>query len=189
MPTPTWNMHIDGLHQTLLALSCSGADGSPLDPEECFGAWRALTLATKENGSVVYLIGNGASASMASHFAADLAKNATLHTEVFSDLSLLTAVANDLGYERVFAEPLLRRARPNDMLVAISSSGCSPNILAAAETSSHLGMTLVTLTAMDPGNPLRHMGRLNFHIPAGEYGDAESCHAAILHHWMDIILV
>ncbi len=66
---------------------------------------------------------------MASHAAADLAKNAQIHTEVFSDLSLITALGNDMGYENVFVEPLRQRICPGDMLVAISSSGQSRNII------------------------------------------------------------
>ena len=80
----------------------------------------------------IYLVGNGASASMASHMASDLSKNAGLHTHVFSDPSLLTAISNDIGYEDVFALPLKGRAVKGDMLVAISSSGKSPNILKAS---------------------------------------------------------
>ena len=133
------------------------------------------------------MVGNGASASIASHFAADLAKNGGLHTEVFSDLSLITAISNDIGYEYVFSEPLKRRGRRGDMLIAISSSGKSPNILRAAKEAEMLQMKCVTLSAMSPGNPLRKIGTLNAYIPADCYGHAETCHAAILHYWMDLI--
>jgi len=125
------------------------------------------------------------SASMASHLAADLAKNARVHTEVFSDLSLITAISNDMGYAHVFSEPLSRRARVGDMLVAISSSGRSPNILAAVRAAQKCRMKVVTLSAMKTGNPLRRCGTLNVYVPAATYGFAESCHAVILHHWMD----
>ena len=67
---------------------------------------------------------------MASHFAADLAKNGRVRAEVFTDLSLITAVANDINYDSVFAEPLRWQMREGDMLVAVSSSGNSPNVVA-----------------------------------------------------------
>jgi D-sedoheptulose 7-phosphate isomerase len=137
----------------------------------------------------VYLIGNGASASMASHFAADLAKNGHLHTQVFSDLSLITAISNDLGYEHVFAEPLRRRAQPQDMLVAISSSGNSPNLLKAVDVAHEKRLTVVTLSAMQPDNALRQLGDLNVYLGAKTYGLAETAHAAVLHHWMDQVEV
>jgi D-sedoheptulose 7-phosphate isomerase len=108
-----------------------------------------------------------------------------VQTEVFTDVALLTAVANDLGYEQVFAEPLRNRCRRGDMLVAISSSGESPNVLAAAHAAVGMLATVVTLTAMRADNRLRRMGALNFYVPAKRYGPAESCHAVMLHHWMD----
>ena len=134
---------------------------------------------------VIYLIGNGASASMASHFAADLAKNADLHTQVFTDTSLITAVANDMSYDMVFVAPLRRRLKVGDMVVAISSSGNSPNVLKAVEFAASRKATVVTLSAMRPTNALRASGALNFWLPADTYGMAETGHAAILHHWMD----
>ena len=124
---------------------------------------------------------------MASHFAADLAKNAHLHTEVFTDLSLITAISNDMSYEWVFAEPLRRRANKGDILVAISSSGASKNILCATEIAQKMGLKIITLSAMSPQNPLRSEGFLNAYVSAETYGYAETCHAAILHHWMDMV--
>jgi D-sedoheptulose 7-phosphate isomerase len=117
--------------------------------------------------------------------AADLAKNAHVHTEVFTDLALITAIANDLSFQEIFSEPLKRRLTQGDMVVAISSSGESPNILRAAETTRKLGGKVITLSAMNSENPLLHLGDLNFYIPAQAYGMAETCHAAILHPWID----
>ena len=125
---------------------------------------------------------------MASHVAADLAKNGHVHTEVFSDLSLITAIANDMGYEEVFSEPLRRRMTSGDMLVAISSSGESGNVLRAVEESQMLKGVVVTLSAMNRENTLSTKGDLNFYVPAATYGLAETCHAAILHHWIDKIV-
>jgi D-sedoheptulose 7-phosphate isomerase len=122
---------------------------------------------------------------MASHISADLAKNAFLHTRVFTDLSLITAVANDLCYEEVYAEPLRRCLKPGDMVVAISSSGRSPNIIRAVEETANLGGLVITLSAMSPDNPLRTRGTYNFYVPAESYGLAETSHAAILHFWVD----
>jgi D-sedoheptulose 7-phosphate isomerase len=157
------------------------------ESEVGFDTWASLTAMVRDQGNTVYLIGNGASASMASHIAADLAKNGRLHTEVFSDLSLITAIANDLSYDKVFAMPLSQRMKRDDMLVAISSSGCSPNILEGVEEARKGGGLVVTLSAMNPENPLRRMGDLNFYVAAQGYGEAETCHAAILHYWVDLM--
>jgi D-sedoheptulose 7-phosphate isomerase len=171
----------------LQGLSFRDARGRELDPARGFALWRRLALDVRASKGTIYLVGNGASASMASHFAADLAKNGKLHTQVFSDLSLITAISNDMGYEHVFAEPLRRRGQRGDMLVAISSSGQSPNVLAAVQIARRLKMNVVSLSAMKPGNTLRQSGNLNAYVAATTYGHAETCHAAILHHWMDIV--
>jgi len=182
-----WKQEIDKLSSILYGISFLGYDGAEYGVDEGFRVWQELTIDVRNKKRTIYLIGNGASASMASHLAADLAKNAYLHTEVFSDLSLITAISNDMGYEWVFAEPLRRRAKKGDMLVAISSSGASKNILCATEIAQKIGLKIITLSAMSPQNPLRSKGFLNIYVPAETYGHAETCHAAILHHWMDMI--
>jgi D-sedoheptulose 7-phosphate isomerase len=181
-----WQRHVRDIGGLLRALSCSDGAGRSLAPDEAFAQWKQAAEACRAARRAIYLIGNGASASMASHFAADLAKNAHLHTEVFSDLSLVTAIANDMGYENVFSEPLSRRAAAGDMLVAISSSGRSPNVLKAAAVARAQGLTIVTLSGMGPDNPLRAAGDLNFYVPGQAYGYVETCHSSVLHHWMDM---
>jgi len=187
MKSTPWKQEIDKLSGILHKLSFRGYDGTEYSVDEGFRIWQELTIDVREKKRSIYLIGNGASASMASHFAADLAKNAHLHTEVFSDLSLITAISNDMGYEQVFAEPLRRRAKKGDMLVAISSSGSSKNILRAVEAAQQRGLEIVTLSGMSLQNPLRSKGVLNAYVSAETYGYAETCHAAILHHWMDMV--
>jgi D-sedoheptulose 7-phosphate isomerase len=181
-----WNDTVDRLSGLLRALEFH-ADG-PLPIDTGFAKLATLALGVFTNRRVLYAIGNGASASMASHFAADMAKNGKLHTQVFSDLSLITAVANDLAYEEVFAEPLRRVGKRGDVLVAISSSGRSPNILRAVEVARSLGVTVVTLSAMSADNPLRQAGDVNAYVPAGTYGGAETAHAAVLHQWIDLVV-
>jgi D-sedoheptulose 7-phosphate isomerase len=100
---------------------------------------------------------------------------------------LITAIANDLCYDDVFSEPLKWKMTTGDMLVAISSSGRSRNVLSACEVALSLGGYLVNLSAMKPDNPMRSLGHLNFYVPAEDYGTAETCHAGILHYWMDQI--
>jgi D-sedoheptulose 7-phosphate isomerase len=121
--TDTWQTYIDDLARVLAAASFTGRDGGELPADVGYARWRNLTLRVREQRRTVYMIGNGASASMASHFAADLAKNGRVHTQTFFDLALITAISNDISYEQVFAEPLRRRGEGGDMLVAISSSG------------------------------------------------------------------
>lgn len=182
-----WKHQVESLAALLDQLAFTNKRGKTLRVDAGFEWWQHTAVALRHNAGTVFMIGNGASASMASHFAADLAKNARLHTEVFSDLSLITAISNDMGYDHVFSEPLKRRGRQGDMLVAISSSGKSPNVLAAVKVARQHRMKIVTLTAFKPDNPLRALGDLNAYVPGLRYGESETAHAAILHHWMDVM--
>lgn len=179
-----WGDSVAVLTKHLSAVQFRRRDGFWVEIDEGFDAWR---LAARECG-YLFLIGNGASASLASHVAADLAKNAGIRTRVFSDFPLATAVSNDIGFEWVFAEPLRRHATSSDVLMAISSSGKSPNILKAVEVAREKGAMVLTLSAMEPDNPLRSLGDWNLYVPASTYGDAETCHAAILHHWINAVI-
>lgn len=182
-----WQHYAERLAALFGAVAMTDRTGAPLDVDGGFARWCDWARDVGRGRRAVYLIGNGASASMAGHFAADLAKNARLHTQVFFDPSLVTAISNDLGYEHVFAVPLRRCGREGDLLVAISSSGRSPNILAAADVARQARMRIVTLTGMAPDNPLRALGDLNVHVPGESYGLVETSHAAVLHWWMDLV--
>ena len=183
-----WDDYCSSIRELLTRLTVTDGDGKVLDRDEAFRMLETITLRIRSERKTIYCIGNGASASIASHFSADMAKNGKLHTEVFSDLALLTAISNDLGYEEVFAEPLRRRGTAGDLLAATSSSGNSPNVIRAAECAHQLGLQVITFTAMAADNRLRQMGDLNFYFPAETYGDAESVHAALLHYWIDMFL-
>lgn len=183
-----WKDKINQFSELLDDIAISLANGQPIDVDEGFVMLNDMLVDIRQNRKTVYAIGNGASASMASHFSADLAKNGKLHTQVFSDLSLITAISNDLSYDEVFAEPLRRRGFQGDLLVAISSSGNSPNIINAVTTAREMNITVVTISAMNTENKLRQMGDINVYVPALTYGDAESCHAAVLHYWIDVLV-
>ena len=187
MDTLIWTDYTSKLSHLLNQLSISNETGDKLEISTGLRRWIDYTEELRKENGVIFLIGNGASASMASHFAADLAKNGGIRSETFTDLSLITAISNDISYEQVFAEPLRQRGQKNDMLVAISSSGQSKNILAAVTVAIERGITVVTLSSMSDNNLLRKRGMLNLYIPGKTYGDSETCHAAILHYWMDAV--
>jgi len=138
-------------------------------------------------GKVIY-IGNGGSASIASHMAADLWKNGGVKALCFTDPALLTCLANDLGYENVYSAPAEAFAEKGDVLVAISSSGSSANILKAGKAARKKGCVLVTLSGFAPDNPLRSMGDVNFYVPSRVYGVVETAHSALCHCVVDHII-
>ena len=168
----------------LLDLTVTAA-GGPLAIAEGFARWVQITFDGQQQGRRLYLAGNGASAMMASHFAADACKNGGLSAMAFNDAALLTATANDVAFEEVFALPLRRLARAGDLLIAISSSGNSPNIVKAVEAARAMALTIVTLTGMAADNRARGMGDLNFHVPLARYGWVECAHQLVLHYWLD----
>ncbi|HNT97610.1 MAG TPA: SIS domain-containing protein [Elusimicrobiales bacterium] len=163
------------------AVSASGPDGGKLD----FGGGVALAAdlmrAACGAGRKIMFVGNGASAAISSHLAADYLKNGGMRALAFNDAALLTCVSNDISYSKVFEVPLKAMADAGDLLVAISSSGRSPNVIAAAKAASAAGCTVITLTGFSASNPLRRLGAVNFHAPSSLYGHVEIVHHSICH--------
>lgn len=147
--------------------------------------WVARTDQLKKENATMYFVGNGASSMMAGHMSADAAKNGQIRAQAFHETSLMTAVSNDISYENVFAYPLRRFADPGDVLVTISSSGNSPNIMAAIKVANELGLESITLSGKSPDNGSRPLGILNFYIPSQSYGIIECAHQVLLHSWLD----
>jgi D-sedoheptulose 7-phosphate isomerase len=180
-----WTDYFGTIAQGLAALVVTDRDGRELLVADGVGRWVAMTRATQQRDAHLYIIGNGGSAGMASHMAADAAKNGRLRALAFNDPSLLTAIGNDIAYDQVFSLPLERLARAGDLLIAISSSGNSPNIVRALEVARRLDVGTVTLSSMRADNRARALGDLNFYVPLPRYGWAESAHQVILHYWFD----
>lgn len=131
-------------------------------------------------GGKVILAGNGGSAAMASHVAVDLTKVAGVRAVNFNEADLLTCFANDYGYEHWVEEALGFYADPADLVVLISSSGASPNIVNGAHRARHMKLPLITFSGFDAGNPLRGLGDLNFWLDSREYNIVEMAH----HIWL-----
>lgn len=138
-------------------------------------------------GGKVMLIGNGASAAIAGHQAADLVRGVGIAACTFNDAPLLTCLGNDLGYEHTFDTPIGLLAKPEDVLACISSSGASKNILLGAEKARSKGCRVVTLSGFKSDNPLRSLGDVNFFVPSNGYGFVEVVHLGILHCAIDFL--
>ena len=180
-----WLDYLGAASACLRDLAVTAAGGAPLAAADGFRRWVALASEGHARDQRIYFIGNGASAMMASHFAADACKNAKLNALAFNDASLLTAIANDVEFDEIFALPLSRLARAGDLVVAISSSGNSPNIVRALDASRSMRAQTVTLTGKGADNKARARGDLNFYVPADRYGWVECAHQLILHYWLD----
>ncbi len=154
-------------------------------------------LETAEAGAQILIAGNGGSASTASHFACDLAKTVLgakpeLRKSRFravslaDNIALMTAWANDVSYEAVFAEQVKMLGRPGDVLIVISASGNSPNVVEAVEAACSLGLHTIGFLGFDGG---RLSGLVDdcVVVPCDDYGHVESTHLVLGHllaHWL-----
>ena len=158
-----------------------------IDPLE-IGRFIATLLDARRRKATVFFIGNGGSAATASHFANDLAFGTNDYEQPFrvislaDNVSVLTALGNDFGYEEIFVRQLRVLGKQGDVLVAISASGNSPNLIKAFDYAVLVGIKTVAITAFD-GGKMRTMADEGIHVPTGpkEYGPAEDAHMVLDH--------
>lgn len=158
-----------------------------IDPK-AIAQFSKTLLAARDNGATVFFIGNGGSAATASHFANDLSIGTNSYEKPFRALSLadnlpiITAIGNDFGYEEIFVRQLRVQGRPGDVLVAISASGNSPNLVQAMEYAVSAGIKTVAITAFDGGR-MKQIASEGVHVPTElkEYGPAEDAHMVLDH--------
>lgn len=131
--------------------------------------------------------GNGGSASIANHMQCDHVKGVRTTTDLTprvlslsTNVELLTAIANDLGYENIFIHQLQSQSRPGDVLVAVSSSGRSPNIVRAVTWARENGLRTIAITGFD-GGEARTAAEVGIHVDCANYGVIEDLHQAIMH--------
>ena len=135
-----------------------------------------------------FFLGNGASAAFAEHMALDWTKNGGVRSQNPSSSVLLTALANDISFHDSFATYLDRYARKGDLVVTISSSGNSENIVRAIATARKMECKVITLSGLKPDNTSRKLGDVNFYVPARTYGIVECAHQALLHMLIDAFM-
>ena len=135
-------------------------------------------------GKKIILVGNGGSAAMASHVAVDFTKAAEVRAINFNEADLLTCFANDYGYERVFEKAVEFYGDKGDLLILISSSGSSANVVNAARLAIELDIGVITFTGFKSDNPLRQLGDINFWVDSKAYNIVEMTH----HIWLVAIV-
>lgn len=151
-------------------------------------AIKLLSNTHKQSG-LVYLIGNGGSSAIASHWANDLNKpkhdvstgKRVMAMCLSDNTPLLTAIANDIGYDYIYSEQLKNFIDSHHLLIAISSSGNSPNIIEAAVTARAKGMKVIALVGFD-GGKLSKISDAVIHVPSNDYGIIESIHHTLIHY-------
>ena len=143
-----------------------------------------LTFKTHQQKHKIICVGNGGSAAMASHVTVDLTKAARIRAVNFNEADLLTCFANDYGYEHWVARALGFYADEGDLLILISSSGQSHNILNGAKQARKMGLSILTLSGFRADNPLRTMGDVNLWVDSSAYNIVEMTH----HVWLLAII-
>lgn len=142
----------------------------------------------KERQSQLFFMGNGGSSAIASHMTADFMKNGGMNTYSLYDNAVTTCMGNDYGYEYIFSKPMEFLVREGDLVVAISSSGNSSNIVNAIKTAKTKKATVITFTGFRADNAAKSLGDINIYVPYEKYGVVESIHNLILQQIVDLIM-
>ncbi len=160
-------------------------NGGRVDIEDGIAELMEMLLLLREEGRCLYVVGNGGSASVASHAVIDFLHVAGIRAFTLHDASVITCMANDYGYDRAFGDILSKVARAGDMLIAISSSGASENICNACRRMRECNGQVVTLSGFSADNPLRTLGDINLWLDSSDYGFVEVGHQFVLHNIVD----
>lgn len=172
----------------LLKTVATDHSGNRLQNEDAMVRSFEMLKRLRSDGNRLFIIGNGGSAAIASHAVIDFLNVAGIAAHTLHDSAVMTCMANDYGYEQGFARVLDCFADGGDILIAISSSGKSANILNAVARSKERSAGVITLSGFAESNPLRSLGDLNFWLPSADYGLVEVGHQFLLHNISDRFL-
>ncbi len=142
----------------------------------------------KTQRGCLYICGNGGSAGIAQHMTADFLKNGGIRTYNMYGQSTMTCISNDLTYEYVFCKQIEMLTENRDIMIAISSSGESENIVKAIKAMREIGGEVITFTGFRKANRIRNMGDINVYVPSEHYGMVESVHNMVLQQLVDMIV-
>lgn len=175
---------------TELLSSCRFSDGGGqiIDGETVVGQLLAEFERVRQSQAKIIILGNGGSAAIASHVITDLRNVGGICAVTLHEAAPLTCFTNDFGYEQAFAKQIAAFAYPDDLLIAISSSGQSANIVNAVKAANDKGIAAMTLSGFKADNPLRSLGRWNLWLDSSHYGMVELAHLFVLHHITDQLL-
>lgn len=179
------NVRVNNFAEIVAGTICTDARSFVIDLETSLAQIMEILYEVKANRQALYIVGNGGSAAVASHALVDFVNVAKINTHVLHESSLVTCLANDFGYENVYSKVLAEHLKPEDVLIAISSSGRSVNICNAVKTANNIGAKTITLSGFKADNPLRQLGGLNLWLDSSDYGFVEVGHQFILHNLAD----
>lgn len=166
----------------------TAADGQTIAGESVIQEILGEFARVKQRQAKVIILGNGGSAAIASHVITDLRNVGGVCAVTLHEAAPLTCFTNDFGYEQAFARQIAGFAYPDDLLIAISSSGQSANIVNAVKAANDKGIAVMTLSGFKADNPLRSLGRWNLWLDSSHYGMVELAHLFVLHHITDQLI-
>lgn len=182
-----FNNYFQKFQQVVSSIECSDGEHSK-KVTDVINHIVLLLSKTKASDNKVMWIGNGGSAAIASHGAIDYWRTAGIKSTCFNDGALLSCIGNDFGYSAVFQKPIELFADSGDILVAISSSGQSANIINGVKAARAKGCIVISLSGFLPDNPLRQLGDFNFYAPSSHYGYVELAHGVLCHSFLDLYM-
>ncbi len=150
---------------------------------------KKVFLETHQSGKKIMVFGNGGSAAIANHFSVDLTKNAKVRCTNYNESDLITCFSNDFGYEKWIEKTIEFYGDKEDVLVIISASGKSENIVNGCKAAKKMGFkTIITLTGHDKNNPVAALGDINFNVNSKAYNHIENAHQVLLLSLVDLII-
>lgn len=180
MTKPT--LSLDGYYQEISQLLMSDGLFEKLE------AAKIMILTQKNAGGRLILVGNGGSAGIVSHAAVDFTKQAKVPALTFNETALITAFANDYGYAHWVERAFDFYAQANDVLICVSVSGTSANLVNAARLAKKSGHQVITFTGRNADNVLRQIGDINFWVDSNAYNIVEGLHMIWLTTIVDMII-
>lgn len=184
--SPFFDLRLEALQTAIRNMKCSSLtkEISGLEMEEKI---QSLFTDLQSSKQMIYTIGNGVSASLMASFSVDLMKVLQLSSQSLCEPGLLSCLGNDLGFEQAFSFQVERLIRPKDLLVAMSSSGRSANILQAVYRAKERGAFVLTFSGFSLDCPLRSLGDLNFWVPSSDYSTVQMAHFYLVRSLLDLL--
>ena len=171
---------------TALASCGAGVEATPWSVADAMTACVSWLKEARDGKHTVHLMGNGGSDKVVEHAQIDLVKACGIRAMAHpNNTGMVTAYANDCGYEQSLILPLGVWLEPDDVVIAVSSSGMSPNVVLASKAALQTGARLITFSGFHPSNHLRQLGHVNFWVPKNHYGLVEQTHGTLLHYLTD----
>ncbi len=187
MKADSFFQYINGFSHLMSHLEVTDKTGEGITVEKSLESILSRIAEIKKNALKIMIIGNGGSAAIASHMQNDICKTSGLRAMVFTEQPLLTAYSNDISYAAAYEQLTSLWADNGDLLIAISSSGRSENILRAVHVGEAKGCMIVTLSGFRQDNPLKKTGDINYYLNVEDYGYVELGHSVIAHYISDQI--